>query len=154
MAQSAGPGAVFERLLRSITGRAWSELPGLYAEDAVVEHPFDMPGPSRLEGREQIRAHFNAAAALPLEMLARNIVVHETGDPEVIVAEFDYHGRVTTTGRSFIVSQVQILRVRDGLIVASRDYVNHFALAAAFGRLPTLAAMLTNEEPSPPADGR
>jgi ketosteroid isomerase-like protein len=37
----------------------------------------------------------------------------------------------TTTGRSFSVANIQVLTVRDGKIVRSRDYHNHQALAAA-----------------------
>jgi ketosteroid isomerase-like protein len=59
-------------------------------------------------------------------------VVHETDDPEVIVAEFDYDGLITTTGHAFRFSNVQVLRVRDGLIVETRDYHDHRALARAF----------------------
>jgi hypothetical protein len=33
-----------------------------------------------------------------------------------------------------------VLRVRDGLIVESRDYADHLAFAAATGRLPSLVA--------------
>jgi hypothetical protein len=33
---------------------------------------------------------------------AHNVVVRETGDPEVVVGEYDYDGRVTTTGRTFL----------------------------------------------------
>jgi hypothetical protein len=43
---------------------------------------------------------------MPLELKARNITVHQTSDPEVIVAEWDYDGLVTTTGRSFQVSNI------------------------------------------------
>lgn len=49
-----------------------------------------------------------------------------------IVAEFDYHGRVTTTRRTFTASNIFVLRVRDGRIVSSRDYHNHHVLADAF----------------------
>jgi uncharacterized protein len=34
------------------------------------------------------------------------------------------------------------MRVRDGLIVQSRDYANHAVFAAAFGRLDEVAAAL------------
>jgi ketosteroid isomerase-like protein len=57
--------------------------------------------------------------------------VHETADPEVIVAEYDYEGRVTATGRTFRLANVQVLRVRDGLITGSRDYHDHPGLARA-----------------------
>ncbi|HEX5505419.1 MAG TPA: nuclear transport factor 2 family protein [Thermomicrobiales bacterium] len=147
MPASAGPREVLERLLRGIEGRRWQELPELYAEDAVVEQPLAVPEPTRLEGREAIRKHF-AAAGGPLAFRVGNVVVHQTGDPEVIVAEYDYEGRVTTTGRTFRVANIQVLRVRDGLIVASRDYHNHLALAAALGRLPQLVSAFGEQEPA------
>jgi len=83
---------------------------------------------------------------MPLELRARNITVHQTSDPEVIVAEWDYDGLVTTTGRSFQVSNIQVSRVRNGQIVASRDYHNHLVLAELLGQLPTLLAALANEK--------
>lgn len=95
----------------------------------MVEQPFVLPRPLRLVGREQIRVHFAAAARAPLELEVRNLVVHETTNPDVLVAEFDYHGRVTTTGRSFTVANIQVLGVCGGQIVTSRDYHNHHVLA-------------------------
>jgi len=85
---------------------------------------------------------------MPLELRARNITVHQTSDPEVIVAEWDYDGLVTTTGRSFQVSNIQVSRVRNGQIVASRDFHNHLVLAEVLGQLPILLAALANEEPT------
>jgi ketosteroid isomerase-like protein len=124
---------VFESLLQGISDRRWDDLADLYAEDAVVEMPFATP-PGRLEGREAIRAHFAAAGRGPLTLRASNVVVHDTGDPEVVIAEFDYDGQVSTTGRSFRVSNIQVLRVRNGRIVSSRDYHDHLTIAAALGQ--------------------
>jgi ketosteroid isomerase-like protein len=73
-------------------------------------------------------------------MAARDVVVHETADPEVVIGEFAYVGRVLATGARFTVHNVFVLRVRDGLIVESRDYADHLAFAAATGRLPSLTA--------------
>ncbi|HEY0002920.1 MAG TPA: hypothetical protein VGB74_20870 [Actinoplanes sp.] len=42
-----------------------------------------------------------------------------------------------------------MVRVRDGEIVESRDYVDHVAGARAFGRLPTLVAALTMTDAAP-----
>ena len=111
-----------------------------------MEYPFARPAPTRLDGREAIRRYFAAVARMPLELQARNMTVHETGDPEVTVAEWDYDGLVTTTGRSFQVSNIQVSRIRDGQIVASRDYHNHLVLAEVLGRLPTLLAALASEK--------
>jgi ketosteroid isomerase-like protein len=68
--------------------------------------------------------------------------VHATVDPEVVIAEWDYDGVVTTTDRTFRVSNVQVSCVRDGKIVASRDCHNHAFMAAAMDRLPALVAEL------------
>jgi uncharacterized protein len=83
-----------------------------------------------------------------LQLRAHNMVVHETADPEVVVAEWVYEGRVTTTRRSFRVSNIQVSTVRDGRIVTSRDYHNHVVLAAVTGRLPSLLdAVIENTPP-------
>ena len=74
--------------------------------------------------------------------------VHQTSDPEVAVAEWDYDGLVTTTGRSFQVSNIQVSTVRDGQIVASRDYHNHLVLAEVLGQLPAILAALAREDPA------
>jgi len=58
-------------------------------------------------------------------------VFHETVDPELAMVEYDYRGEGTETGRTFVASNVLIARVRDGLIVESRDYHNHGAIAVA-----------------------
>ena len=145
MPDLSSPQHVLEALMRGIANKDFDELHELYGEDAVVEHPFALPAPRRTEGREAIREHFAAFAAAPLALRVRNWVVHVTADPEVAIAEWDYEGVVTTTGRSFRVSNVQVSRVRAGRIVESRDYHNHARMAAIMGRLPELAAMVTRD---------
>jgi ketosteroid isomerase-like protein len=129
MSAAATPRQVFEQLSALVSAGEWGRIADLYAEDAVVEMPFAAPAPDRVEGRESVRAHFAAAAAGPLTLQARDVVVHETGDPEVVIAEYDYHVGVATTGAEFTVANIQVLRIRDGLIVASRDYHDHAAIA-------------------------
>ena len=144
MAGTPSPREVIAKLLDGISNRRWRELHELYAEDAVVDYPFAFPT-QRLDGRESIRTYFAAVARMPLELHALDIVMHETRDPEVVVCEYDYDGRVTTTGRTFHVSNIQVSRVRNGEIVASRDYHNHLVLAEVTGRLQTLLAALGHE---------
>ena len=147
MPESASPRDVVERLIQGISAGRWQELHQLYARDALVEYPLALPSPARLEGREAVQRYFTAVARMPLELRARNVVVHETSDPEVVVAEWDYNGLVTTTNRSFQVSNIQVSTVRDGQITASRDYHNHLVLADVLGRLPALLAALAKTEP-------
>jgi ketosteroid isomerase-like protein len=128
----AGPQEVIRRLIDGITSRDFEALWNLYAEDVVVEIPYAIPDPQRIEGRSAIREHFAGGVDMPIRMRAENIVVHETADPEVIVTEYDYVGEVTTTGKSFVSRNIIVMRVRDGHIVESRDYHDHRAFAEAF----------------------
>jgi ketosteroid isomerase-like protein len=113
----------------------------MYADDAVVELPFNLPEPLRLVGRQQLHERFMAGTRLPIVMKMQNLQIRETDDPEVIVAEFDYSGYVTADPtQTFTVANVIIMRVRDGRIVSSRDYHNHAALGALLGDIPELSA--------------
>jgi ketosteroid isomerase-like protein len=108
-------------------------LAALYAEETDVRHPFAPGGGSApLRTRAELREHF-AAGADRLRGVERfapvRPVVHETGDPEVVVFEFAYAGEVG--GSAFEVPNVFVVRVRDGQIVESRDYAHHAALAEA-----------------------
>ena len=126
---TACPADVFHRLVdgvsRLVAGDAsqMAELTGLYAERTYVEHPMaldDIP----LLTRDDVRRHFAAGTDMtPIaDYRAADIVIHQTTDPEVVVAEFRYLGSVG--GRSFRVPCVFVLRVRDGEIVESRDYIS------------------------------
>lgn len=141
MSTVPSPREVVLRLLDAVTGGKPADAAALYAEDAHVTHPFQ-PGDRPLVGRARLAEHFAAGAAVRREFDARDVVIHETGDPEVVIAEFAYHGRVVETGRSFVVPCVFVVRVRDGLIVQSRDYGDHLAMAYALDRVPELLAAL------------
>jgi len=110
------------------------DLADFYAEDAVVEIVFRPPGvPARTEGREVLRARFAASTAVLAFDRVGSVVIHQTDDPEVVVAEYDLHGHVVATGKEFVFGYVMVVRVRDGLIVHSRDYGNPLAAKEALG---------------------
>lgn len=143
MSQTKSPREVFHALLDGVTAGRFTELGRLYAEDAVVETAFEPVGPRRLEGRAALEERFAAVGAhSPFTLAARDVVVRETDDPEVVVAEWDYLVHHRESGRRFEAANIQVLRVRDGLIVHSRDFHDHLALAAAGGHLPQLLAAL------------
>ncbi|MFI9380610.1 nuclear transport factor 2 family protein [Kutzneria sp. NPDC052558] len=115
------PAEVFRQLVDGVVGHKWDQLPLLYAEDAVVTHPFSTdPAVARLEGRAQIREHFAQAAEMAVDFRAEDLVVHQTTDPEVIVGEYTYRGSLG--GQDIAMPMILVVRVRDGLIVESRDY--------------------------------
>jgi uncharacterized protein len=49
------------------------------------------------------------------------------------------------TGHRFRVANIQVLRVRNGKIVSSRNYHDHLATAAALGQLHELMSSLTHQ---------
>jgi ketosteroid isomerase-like protein len=105
-----------------VAAQNWDELADLYSVDAVVRHPFATDASALLVGRKQLREHFAQAGKMDLRMSACDVVVHDTIDPEVIVAEFAYQGRVGNDGDEFKRPAIFVMRVRDGQIVESRDY--------------------------------
>jgi ketosteroid isomerase-like protein len=125
------PTDVLRQLIDGVSEQRWGDLAALYAEDAVVEQPLALPERTRLEGRDAIAAHFAAARDMPIRMRAENIVIHGGTDPELAVAEFEYLLEHHAAGTPVRAANVQVARVRDGLIVSSRDYHDHARIAAA-----------------------
>lgn len=107
------------------------ELADLYTEDAVHEFPFG--GLPAYTGREAIRAGYRASwGASPVEVKEiRNVVTHQTADPEVVIVEQETV--VTANGRQVTVPGLLILRVRNGQITHTRDYMDATAIARVRG---------------------
>jgi ketosteroid isomerase-like protein len=121
---------VVAELLARIAAGPSEALADLYAPDAIVELPFARPGGLRLTGRAEIRAHFGRAAAGSVWFTPVDVVLYETHDPEVVVAEYDARIEAPGGGHAVVVSNVQIVTVRAGLIARSRDFHDHQALTA------------------------
>lgn len=122
---------VVEQVLRAGQEMDTDMFVSLIAPDGYIEWPYRPEGvPDRLEGREQIREFLNAQAkGLVRFEEFRNMVIHETVDPEVVIAEYDAHGTVVPTGAPFHQTIIAVLRIRDGLVVSYRDYLNPLVLA-------------------------
>jgi uncharacterized protein len=143
MTPPPSPSEVFLALVNGVAEGRYEELPDLYAEQTDVIHPFDPMRRPALRSREELRAHFGAGGgrARPRRRVG-NVIIHQTTDPEVIVAEFEYQGTADGSGEQVTVPGIFVLRVRDGEIVSSRDYFDHLTAARAQGRLDELIAAL------------
>jgi ketosteroid isomerase-like protein len=111
-------------------------LADLFAPDAVIEWSFAGPPgiPMRLEGREAIREYSRRVTELPLRLEDYEVVeLFQTQDLEVVIVEMRTKGTVTTTGRSFVATSVQILRIREGQIVLFRDFADPRLLEDVIG---------------------
>ncbi|MEV8631648.1 nuclear transport factor 2 family protein [Streptosporangium sp. NPDC051023] len=131
-----GPRELFERMRRHWLGVAdVTEAEGdLLTEDVVLEMPFAAPGgPRRIEGREEVLAFTTPRrAALPARLdEIRELVVHETADPEVIVVEYEITGTSTATGHRAALPFIGVLRARGGRVAHWREYQNVAGIAEA-----------------------
>jgi ketosteroid isomerase-like protein len=111
-------------------------LADLFAPDAVIESPFAGPPgtPARLDGREAIREYSRHAMASSLRLEDYEVTeLYQTQDPEVVIVEMRTKGTVTTTGRSFTATSIQVLRIREGHIVLFRDFADPRVLEEVVG---------------------
>jgi ketosteroid isomerase-like protein len=124
---SATPADVLAQRRHLILNRDIGGFVDLFAPDAVIEGPFTGPPgtPMRLEGREAIREYSRRVMASPLQLEEFEVVeLYLTQDPEVVIVEMRTKGTMTTTGRSFVATSIQILRIREGQIVLFRDFAD------------------------------
>lgn len=137
------PRQTFDEMIRASVSGDWDAFIALYPDEAVIEMPFAPPGVPRVSDgvsmRERIIGMLSGGRPYNFER-AENVTVHETTDPEVIVAEYTLHGTVVATGKPLALSYAMVITVRDGKIVHSRDYGNPLAASAALGRLSELVA--------------
>ena len=133
---SATPADVLARRRQLTLDGDADGLADLFAPDAVIETPFAGPSgtPARLEGREAIREYSRQVTALPLRLENYEVTeLYQTQDPEVVIVEVQAKATVTTTGRSFTATSIQILRIREGHIALVRDFANPRVLEEAIG---------------------
>jgi uncharacterized protein len=142
---TGAPRALLARYHQAMLGKNADALAELYAVDGVHEFPLLSPFfPQRLNGREEIRKRYGAVwGASPIRIVEiREVAVHETGDPQVIVAEAEFTAEATGTGKTFVLAFAVVMRVEDGLIVHLRDYMDALGAAFALDRLPVLVEAL------------
>lgn len=142
---SPSPREVLARYHRAMVDRSADDLADLYAADGVHVFPFAVPGfPARLDGREEVRALYRATWGTSPVRLAEihDVVVHDSADPEVVTGEWEGTGTVGPDGRPFRATGLLTLRVRDGEIVETRDYMDALGTFHATGRLKDMVAAL------------
>jgi ketosteroid isomerase-like protein len=130
----AGPREAFTRFRHHLLAGTSAGLETLLADDGVVETPFAPPGvPRRTEGREA----FAARAVPQREALrgrvrftaVRDVVVHETADPQVAVIEYEVEAVRESDGLRAAAPFAVVVRVRDGRVALWREYQNPAAMA-------------------------
>jgi ketosteroid isomerase-like protein len=139
------PREVAELTRRIVEGGDGMLFADLFAEDGVMEYPFGIPGmPVALEGRKAIREWFTARAEMRglFEMQEVTSTIWETDDPEVVITEIVHRGHSRVLDGPYEMRALGIIRVRDGMIVRYRDFMNPLSLARLTGRIPDLVSAL------------
>ena len=152
MPATASARQVAERLLGATTGPDPGDIADCYAPAVVIEMPFAVAPlyPARIETtREELRARFRAGAAIRRYQRLSDVVIHQTADPEVVIAEYQLHGELIQTAEPFAQRFLMIMTVRGGQIVHSRDYTDPVTGAQLLGKIPELLAALGAGQPGP-----
>lgn len=107
----------------------------LWAPDVVIEMPFAPGGMRRIEGRGRLLALTEQERpALPVRFEeVRNIVVHQSTDPDVAIGEYELAGTLTTTGRHASARFISVLTAGNGQIVHWREYQDTHAMLTVLG---------------------
>ncbi|MEV1167003.1 nuclear transport factor 2 family protein [Nonomuraea sp. NPDC049784] len=102
------------------------ELADLYAEDGLHEFPFG--GLAPYKGREEIRAGYHAmwGGATFEAQEVRRVALYQTTDPEVVVVEQNVFA--VAAGHQITVPGLLVLRIRNGQIIHTRDYMDTSAI--------------------------
>jgi uncharacterized protein len=139
----ATPRQLLGRFRQAMLDFSPDALADLFSPDAIYEFPFLAPQreTQRYDGRDQIRAGFARAweSVRPSPLTGvRDVCVHDTVDPEVIIAEQELDAVNHATGQPFSSAFLLVLRARHGEIVHLRDYSDVLRTSAGLGRLPQL----------------
>lgn len=139
---------VFDNFRDYVLGEPHEEL---WAPDVVIEAPFAAGGPRRHEGRDNfLAATKTSRETLPVRFdEMRDVVVHDTTDPNKIIVEYELVGTLLTTGEQKSALFIAVMEIRDGLMTLWREYQNTLAIAQALGQIPTAETDFTASTSQP-----
>ena len=97
----------------------------MMAEDFVMEFPYARPGmQTRIEGRTPVVMYLASVMGAVSVDTVDNVVVHDTADPEVVIIEFEGHGRALKVDEPYDQRYISVIRTRGGKMVHYKDYWN------------------------------
>jgi ketosteroid isomerase-like protein len=129
------PSELLDKGLNLLLAKDMSGFADLWAVDGTMEFPFAPSGwPTRLDGREAVREYLRGYTDVYDIRGVTEKTVHETTDPEVIIAELEVAGVLVRTGQPYQSRYICVITVRDGQIAGYRDYWSPLGLADFTGR--------------------
>jgi ketosteroid isomerase-like protein len=107
----------------------------LWHEDGRMEVAYPIEGmPPALEGRDAIAALFASELESAESIEQRNVLFHQTTDPNVVFVEFSWHA-VLKNGSTYDNDYVARVTIKDGRFSAIYEYYGEKAHADLIGRL-------------------
>ncbi|MEU9663922.1 nuclear transport factor 2 family protein [Streptomyces chartreusis] len=127
------PLEVYRRSLDLLIAGDMGRWIDLWSDTGVLEFPFAPAGAqSRVVGKAAVKEYMHDYPEQVRLHAFRDFSAHLTQDPEVIVAEVRTMGVTLSTGRPYVVPDISVVRVRDGLIASYRSYWNPLAILESF----------------------
>jgi ketosteroid isomerase-like protein len=97
------------------------------AENAVFEFLYNFPGfPNKIEGRKAYMDWFGGYTNILHS--ADNLRIHKSTQPNIIILEYQVHGTVPDTGKSYDNRFCSIITIENKKIIHWRDYMDSLAV--------------------------
>jgi ketosteroid isomerase-like protein len=94
----------------------------------VYEVLYDVPGwPRVIQGRVDLMAAFRAYVDNIVLQSADKLIVHKTDDGNVVVIEYQVHGKILATGVKYSNRFCSIIKIENRKIMHWRDYMDSLA---------------------------
>jgi uncharacterized protein len=120
---------VYRHSLNLLLGKDMDGWTALCDDDVVIEFPFAPAGfPPRLEGKPAVAEYMRG---YPDHIDLREIPqleIHQTLDPDTIIAEWRGTGRMVDTDLPYDMPYVAVVTVKNGRMTHYRDYWNPLAI--------------------------
>ncbi|WP_433199308.1 nuclear transport factor 2 family protein [Nocardia sp. CA-107356] len=135
------PRELVDHALTLLLAKDMAGFAGLWATDGVLEFPFAPPGyPTRLDGRDAIADYMRDYPSIVDMREITSRTVHQSVDPNVVIAEFEAAGIVVASGKSYRMRYIAVITVHDSEIRHYRDYWNPAAAAELLGGAEQLSS--------------
>ncbi|EJG2078507.1 nuclear transport factor 2 family protein [Elizabethkingia anophelis] len=139
---------IIQELSNSLQIRDYDNFASYFTDNATFEIPFTVNGGTIINGKENIKKHFENVSQNPLTKLIEiesvYTKVYHCTDSQTVNVEYFTKGKSLSTSESFeIQSSIALIRFDEGGIVYYKDFPNTLGIAQKAGVLSQLAATWT-----------
>jgi uncharacterized protein len=119
----------FDVVQKGLTGLVDGEhFFDMLSEDTSFEFRYRFPGlPEKISGRNELLALFKGICDSEILHSGDGLIVHKSLDPRVVVLEYEVHGKIVATGKSYDNRFASIITIENRKIVHWRDYMDSLA---------------------------